>query len=174
MIYFILAGLIVLLDQVSKFLLSTSMTLGGTSELIPGFIRLTYVHNTGAAFSFLSDMRWLLVAVTFIVLVVIVYILIRYGAKLGLIGRLGLSFILGGALSNFIDRAIFGYVADFFEFEFVRFAVFNVADIFITVGGIGFCLYYLFHRDDMGGDFMLFERRKKPVKTEDDRDTDQL
>jgi signal peptidase II len=117
------------------------------------------MRNTGAAFSFMSDMRWVLVAVSFAVMAAVTYILIRYGDKLRLVGRLGLTGVLGGAFSNFIDRAVFGYVADFFEFEFVRFAVFNIADIFITVGGIAFCLYYLFNRD-IGNEFMLFGGRK--------------
>lgn len=162
MIYFIIAALIVLCDQAVKYMLSTAMTLGESAPLIPGLIGLVYVRNTGAAFSFLADMRWLLVAVSFIAMIIIGYILIRYRTKLGLFGRLGLSFILGGAFSNFIDRALFGYVPDFFEFQFVRFAIFNVADVFITAGGIMFCIYYLFHRDDIAGDFVLFGR--KPVK----------
>lgn len=185
--YFILAALIVLLDQTSKYFLTlkmqTVLEAGGSSVgLIPGIIRMTYVRNTGAAFSFMSDMRWLLVAVTLVVMAVIVFILVRYRDKLGVWGSLGLAGVLGGAFANFIDRALFGYVADFFEFEFIRFAVFNVADIFITVGGLTFCLYYLFHRD-IGDDFVLFGRRKAPQNApeppvkpekepEDGRDTD--
>jgi hypothetical protein len=67
-------------------------------------------------------------------------------------GKLGLAAVLGGAMGNFIDRLAIGYVVDMFEFEFVNFAVFNVADIFITLGCIVFGLYYIFHsktpRDD--------------------------
>ncbi|UOO37653.1 signal peptidase II [Oscillospiraceae bacterium CM] len=144
MVYFILAAFIVLLDQMSKYYLALRLAPGKTAALLPGILHMTYVKNTGAAFSFLSDMRWVLVAVSAAVIILIVIIMLRYGQKMSLVGRLGLAFVLGGAFSNLIDRVALGYVADFFEFEFVRFAIFNVADIFITVGGMVFCLYYIF------------------------------
>jgi signal peptidase II len=163
MIYFILAALIVLLDQMSKYLLTMKLSGGEIDRLLPGLLRMEYVRNTGAAFSFLSDMRWVLVAVSAVVIVLIAVGLIRYRDKIDLVGKLGLAFILGGALSNLADRALFGYVSDFFEFEFVRFAVFNVADIFITVGGVVFCLWYLFSgskRDSLREEFMLGRKKK--------------
>ncbi len=154
MIYFIISALIVLLDQVSKYFLSLQLSPGETVQLIPGVINMIYVENTGAAFSFLSDMRWLLISISSIAVILLVVLLIRFGSKMKPIGRIALASVLGGAVGNLIDRAFFGYVADFFEFAFISwFAVFNVADIFITVGGIGFCIYYLFSRDDIIKDF---------------------
>ncbi len=164
MIYFIISALIVVLDQASKYFISLQMSSESTAELIPGIIRLAYVENTGAAFSFLRDMQWLLVAVSFIVIVLLILLMLRFGSKIKPIGRLGLAMVLGGAIGNLIDRALFGYVVDFFEFEFIRFAVFNVADIFITIGGIVFCLYYLFKREDIINNFTwgeLFTGKKK-------------
>jgi signal peptidase II len=145
MIYFIIAVVIVLADQAVKYLITLDLVAGEQIALIPGIIHLTYVENTGAAFSILSDMRWVLVAVSSIASLVIIYILIKYKSKMELIGKLSLAFILGGALGNLIDRAVMGYVVDVFEVEFIRFAVFNVADCFITIGGIAFCFYYFIH-----------------------------
>lgn len=164
MIYFIIAALIVLLDQISKYFLTIRLSDGEAVRLLPGLLRMVYVRNTGAAFSVLSNMRWVLVAVSSVVIMLIIVGLIRYRDKIDRFGKLGLGFILGGAVANLIDRALFGYVADFFEFEFIRFAVFNVADVFITVGGVVFCLWYLFagfKRDGLREDFIIIGRKKK-------------
>lgn len=151
MLYFIIAALIVMLDQISKYYLTLQLSSGPDINLIPGVIRLTYQENTGAAFSFMSDMRWVLVGISSVVVIVIIAALIKYRDKFDLVLKLGLAAVLGGAFSNLLDRVIFGYVADFFEFQFVRFAVFNVADIFITIGGIVFCIYYLFNHSKFEG-----------------------
>ncbi len=164
MIYFIISALIVLLDQASKYFMSIHLSSDKTAELIPGVVGLVYVENTGAAFSFLRDMRWVLVGVSLVVIVLLVLLLARYGNKIKPVGRLALACVLGGAFGNLIDRALFGYVVDFFEFEFVHFAVFNVADVFITIGGIVFCIYYLFQRDDLIREFswgQLFTGKRK-------------
>ena len=172
MIYFIIAALIVLLDQVSKYFLSIQLADGQTLQLIPGVINMVYVENTGAAFSFLSDMRWILVSVSAIAIVLLVILLMRYGRRMKPLGSLSLAFVLGGAFGNLIDRALFGYVVDFFEFAFVRFAVFNVADIFITVGGVAFCLYYLFSRDELLNDISWGKKKPQDVKAADNDDTE--
>jgi signal peptidase II len=175
MMYFIIAALIVLLDQLSKYFLTMKLSGGEIVRLLPGLVRMEYVRNTGAAFSFLSDMRWVLVGVSTVVIVAIAVGLVRYRNKIDLVGKLSLAFILGGAFSNLIDRALFGYVSDFFEFEFVRFAVFNVADIFITVGGVAFCLWYLFNgskRDSLRDEFMLVKRRKAGPEAENTKEKD--
>lgn len=151
MLYFIIAALIVMLDQISKYYLTLQLSSGQDINLIPGVIRLTYQENTGAAFSFMSDMRWVLVGISSAVVIVIIAALIKNREKFDLVLKLGLAAVLGGAFSNLLDRVIFGYVADFFEFQFVRFAVFNVADIFITIGGIVFCIYYLFNHSKFEG-----------------------
>lgn len=145
MLYFIIAVVIVLADQAVKYLITIDLAAGEQIALIPGIIHLTYVENTGAAFSILSDMRWVLVAVSSVCSLVIIYILLKYKNKIEVFGKLALACVLGGALGNLIDRAVLGYVVDIFETEFIRFAVFNVADCFITVGGIAFCIYYFFH-----------------------------
>lgn len=142
MLYFIFAALIVLLDQLFKYYISMTVDFGAHVALIPGVIRLTYVENTGAAFGlFSNNARWVLVAVSGVCTVVMIVVLLRY--KMRSWGRIGLAMVLGGAVGNLVDRVAIGYVVDMFEFEFVNFAVFNIADIFITVGGILFILYYI-------------------------------
>lgn len=174
MIYFIIAAFIVMLDQIVKYFITLNMGPGVTAPLIPGIIRLTYHENTGAAFSFMSDMRWVLVGISGVVIILLVAGMIRYRDKLNPVGKLALAAVLGGAVSHLLDRAILGYVVDFFEFEFVRFAIFDVADCFITVGGIVFCIWYLLSsgkNDDLRKEFMLYGRRKAeagPVKPDDD------
>jgi signal peptidase II len=147
MLYLIIAAAVVLLDQLSKHFL-TLLVKDGIVPLIPGIIRLVYVENTGAAFSLFSDMRWPLVVTSLIAIAAILVGIFRYRRELGRPACLALAFILGGAVGNLVDRVLFGYVADFFEFEFVRFAVFNVADIFITLGGIAFVLLFLLRPSD--------------------------
>lgn len=162
MTYFVLAMLIVLVDQAVKYLITIDLAAGGQIALIPGLIHLTYVENTGAAFSILSDMRWLLVAVSFVCSLIIAFILLKYKDKIEVIGKIALAFVLGGALGNLVDRAVLGYVVDVFEVEFMRFAVFNVADCFITVGGIAFCIYYFVH----SGKQDKIKKRKAATKKE--------
>jgi signal peptidase II len=109
-------------------------------SLLPG-IRLTYTENTGAAFSMLDGgaARWFLVAVSSLAVIFIILAVCKRWIP-GLFGIISISCVLGGAAGNLIDRASRGYVVDMFEFTFVNFAIFNVADVFITVGGICFCL----------------------------------
>lgn len=166
LIYFIIAALIVMIDQLAKYLITTQLTFGEQIPLIPGVIHLTYIRNTGAAFSFMADMRWVLVVVSAVVIVLLIGGMIRYRDKISLVGMLALTAVLGGAFSHLFDRAVFGYVVDFFEFEFVNFAIFDVADCFITVGGILFCIYYLFKRDEINNEPRGSKRSSKVLDVE--------
>jgi signal peptidase II len=109
-------------------------------SFFPG-IELIYAENTGAAFSLLSGggARWFLVAVSAAAVVLIITAVCKGWVK-GLLGVISASCVLGGAAGNLIDRAVNGYVVDMFAFTFVNFAIFNVADIFITAGGVCFVL----------------------------------
>jgi signal peptidase II len=140
MLYIIIAILAVALDQLFKYYITATLAAGSQISLIPGIIHLTYLENTGAAFSFMSGMRWILVGISVVCAVIILIII--YRARFGMGGKILLSLVLGGALGNLIDRAWHGYVVDMFEVEFMDFAVFNIADIFITVAGALFVIYY--------------------------------
>jgi signal peptidase II len=142
MLYLLLAAIIVALDQIVKRWASGNLQGLGTVEFIPGILNFRYAENTGAAFSMLKDMRWLFISVSIIASAVIVYIILARKIR-SVWGLLPLSMVLGGAVGNLIDRIFAGYVVDRFEFAFVRFAIFNVADMFVTVGGILFIAYYV-------------------------------
>jgi signal peptidase II len=141
MLFFIFSALIVLLDQLFKYWVTVSVDPVGQVELIKGVIRITNVRNSGAAFGLFPDTRWVLVAISGVCIVVIAATMVYYKGNQW--GKLGLAGVLGGALGNFIDRLALGSVIDMFEFEFMNFAIFNVADIFITLGGLLFCISLL-------------------------------
>ena len=141
-LFLILSVIIVAGDQIFKHWIVQNIELGGQLPMIPGVIRLTYLRNTGAAFSMFEGMRWPLVVIACICYVAITLFLVR--AKTNPWNKVGLSMVLGGAIGNLIDRIRFGYVVDMFETEFVDYAVFNIADICITLGGILFCVVFIF------------------------------
>ncbi len=143
MLYLLFAAVVAVGDQLCKKWTVANLELFEKARLIPGVLRLTHIRNTGAAFSMLESMRWLLVSVSVVATAVLIIYILR--SRIGVVGKLSAAGVLGGAVGNLIDRASIGYVVDMFEFEFVEFAVFNVADCFITVGAIIFAVYYITH-----------------------------
>ncbi|MCL2366938.1 MAG: signal peptidase II [Oscillospiraceae bacterium] len=141
MLIFVFSALVVVLDQFFKRWVVRAIPLHDNMDLIPGVIGLTHLQNTGAAFSILAGQRWLLAAIAFVACLVLVFILLRYTE--GFWGTLGLAAVLGGAVGNLIDRIFYGYVIDMFRTLFVNFAIFNIADIFITLGFITFCIHFI-------------------------------
>jgi len=141
MLAFVFSALVVLLDQFFKRWIVRTIELHETVELIPGIIGLTHIHNTGAAFSILAGQRWLLAGIAFAACLVLVFVLLRYTE--GFWGTIGLAAVLGGAVGNLVDRVLYGYVIDMFRTLFINFAIFNVADIFITLGFITFCVHFI-------------------------------
>ena len=149
MVYAIVVLCVLILDQAVKYWVLLNIAPEAAIPFIPGFIELTNHHNTGAAFGILENGRWFFVAVTVVFTAVVIFLISKKIIKTGL-GRLMLVLVLAGGLGNGIDRAINGYVIDMFRFEFMRFAIFNVADIFITVCGLLFCVHLLFHKETPG------------------------
>ena len=127
------------------FLQGLHSLFGGLSHSLslPHLLHLPYVQNTGAAFSLLEEHTWILTIVSLVVSVLLVVLLVKKVFPRPF-AMAALSMVLAGAVGNLIDRALLGYVTDMFETLFMRFAVFNVADICVVVGGIAFCVYYLF------------------------------
>jgi len=146
MLCFVFAALVVLLDQFIKQWVVRTLPYEVATDLIPGLIGLFYTHNSGAAFSLLAGQRWILAGISLIASIVLVFVLLRYTE--GFWGTLGLSAVLGGAVGNLVDRVFHGYVVDMFrfdfafKFEFLRF-IFNVADVFITLGFVTFCIHFI-------------------------------
>ena len=146
MLYSIVGILVIILDQLVKYWVDKNINwTHPTIELIPKVLSLVRVQNDGAAFSFLSGGSariWFIVLTAVFALLVVLALATNFVS--GRFGRWCLVLITAGGLSNMIDRVRFGYVIDMFKFELFDFAVFNVADIFITVFAIAFILYILF------------------------------
>ncbi|MDL2288065.1 signal peptidase II [Oscillospiraceae bacterium OttesenSCG-928-F05] len=142
MIYFLISALIVGADQLVKYFAVERLVGAGPVTLIPGVIQLRYAENTGAAFGILKDQRWLFIVITVLAVVAIIYLIAakKFPSKPAM---WSLAMILGGAVGNWIDRVRQGFVVDMLEFTFMNFAIFNVADIFVTVGGVLFCICLL-------------------------------
>lgn len=139
--------LLVILDQAVKYLVKTNIPLGGSADFLPGILGLTHIHNNGAAFSMLEGARWFFILLTVAFVVFGFWVLFTKKLRHPL-GKWSWVLVLAGAIGNLIDRCLYGYVVDMFEVQFMHFAIFNVADIFVVVGGILFCVYYLFLHDD--------------------------
>ena len=134
------AGLV--LDQWLKAWVSANIPLGEAMPLLPGVMELRTVHNYGAAWSSFSGMRWLLVAVTSLIVLAVLFVLARRIVRHPL-GVLAGSLIISGGLGNIIDRVRLGYVVDMFNLLFIEYPVFNVADICVVSGAVLGVIYYL-------------------------------
>lgn len=133
LLYYLIAAVIIALDQWTKHLVLNYMERGESIPLIADVFHLTSHRNMGAAFGILQNQRWLFIVITIAVVVGIVFSLIRIGKKQPRTS-LALSLVLGGAIGNFIDRATTGQVVDFLDFTLINFPIFNVADMAITIG----------------------------------------
>lgn len=144
MIYAIVAVLVLIADQWLKYWVTANITLEtGSQPLIDGVIKLVNTHNEGAAFGLLDNVpfaRWILLGLA-AALCIVVIILIAKRTFPGKFPTWCMVLFMAGALGNCIDRSIYGYVVDMFKLEFVSFAVFNVADIFLTVSCLLFIIY---------------------------------
>lgn len=148
MVLAVVAILMIFIDQGVKFLTVTNFSVGEVSDLIPGVISLTRMHNTGVAFSFGAGINGkLLAGISFVIVLILVVILATKKIK-DRGQRWALIFVVAGAVSNALDRLVSGYVVDMFKFEFMNFGIFNVADICIVCGIIVFAILWI--RGDSG------------------------
>lgn len=148
MLYFILAAALVAVDQIVKLLVRTNLSLGDTVDFIPYVLGLTHYRNTGAAFSLFHEHTWLLTLISAVVSAVILGAMVKKVFRHPA-GQICLAVVLAGAVGNLIDRLFLGYVTDMFQTLFMNFAIFNVADICIVLGGIAACMYVLFFYDKL-------------------------
>lgn len=144
MLYAILAAALVALDQIVKYLVRANIPLGGNLPFIPYLLDLTYVQNTGAAFSLLNSHTWLLTLISAVVVAAMCWLLVK-GFFKNALGRWAAALVLAGGMGNLIDRVLLGYVTDMFQTVFMDFAVFNVADCCITIGVPLLFLYVWFY-----------------------------
>lgn len=127
-------GLIVI-DQVSKFLAIVKLAPIENITVIPGILDFTFVKNYGAAFGILQGQRWFFVIITIVILggILVAFWKLPKQREFDYV-RWTLLVLAAGAVGNLIDRFFRGYVVDFFEFTFISYPVFNVADIYVVVG----------------------------------------
>lgn len=134
-IFIVTAAVVLALDLLTKYLISSGMELHSSITLIPGVLDLTYIENEGMAYGLLAGKQFLLQAFTIIVILVILGYVISKRNKLPGSERIAFALIVGGGLGNLISRFARGSVVDFIDFTFTSiFNIFNIADIGITAG----------------------------------------
>lgn len=182
MLYAIVALLVIILDQWTKFWVAGHIALNtGSRELIPGLIKLVNIHNDGAALGFLSGKN---AGMLFIILCAVftIFVIVALATKLikSSVGRWSLLFIMAGGLSNCIDRLLSGYVQDMFMPTFMdNLPIFNVADIFITVFCLVFILFVLFggksdeDEDDESDEEEYEDDEDEEVEEDEDEDEEE-
>ena len=145
---FISILLLIALDQVVKWYVVKEIPLGGMRRFIPKVVSLTYLKNSGAAFSMLENQQWFFAIITLIAMgAAFVYLYRHIKGSLWLL--LGLTLIISGGIGNFIDRLRQGFVVDMFHLDFMNFAIFNVANIYLSIG-VGLLLIYLLREESHG------------------------
>ena len=189
MLYAIVGMLVIIADQYIKFWVQGHIAVNEAEEFIPGILSLANVHNDGAAFGFLAGSG---VRLPFIILAgvfaVVVILALATNLISGKLARWSIVLVTAGALSNCLDRVLYGYVQDMFKLEFMNFPVFNLADVFITVFAFIFALAVIFGktRKDDEDEFFEDEEEEEPAprrkqksknrrarKEEDDEDEDE-
>ena len=125
---------VVALDQYTKYLTVANIALYSEVELLPGFLGLTYVKNTGAAFSSFQGQQWLFALIFILFTAAVLWEYFKKPMPFTLLERFCIASIYAGGLGNMIDRVRLGYVVDMIETKFMEFPVFNVADCFICCG----------------------------------------
>lgn len=140
-IYVLIIGGLIILDQLSKILIVKNMTEGQSIQVIDRFFHLTSIRNTGAAWGSFKDQTGLLSIISILSVVLFTYFLVKDGDLVNKkIFTISMLFILSGTLGNLIDRIARKEVIDFLDFYLFRynFPVFNVADVLLTLGMFGF------------------------------------
>lgn len=147
---------IIAADQFTKYLTVANIALYEDIPFIPGLLQLTYVQNTGAAFSSFEGQQWLFALIFVVFTGLILWEYRKKAMGFTTLERWCIAAIYGGGLGNMIDRIRMGYVVDMIETTFVEFPVFNVADCFITCG----CILLMAHLILFNKDFWKDDKKK--------------
>lgn len=160
-LWVVFAAFGVFLDQITKNMAVSDLKGQGAKQFIPYIFDLIYVENRGAAWGMFADHRWVFMSVSTVAVILMTAVLFFY-AKEHKMFCISLAAVISGGIGNMIDRVANGYVVDFLRFAFYPdFPVFNIADIFVTVGCISLAVYMIFI------DKTIF-REKIPQEVEDD------
>lgn len=137
---------LIVLDQITKLVAVAHLKGQNSFVLIPDVFELHYLENRGAAFGILQGQKWLFVVCTTLFVLVLCFLYLRTPpTKKFFFLRIVMVLFLSGAIGNFIDRMRQNYVVDFFYFSLIDFPIFNVADIYVTVGAAALILLILFY-----------------------------
>jgi len=145
MLYAVMIIIMVVLDRWSKIWAQDVLMKMDTMPLLQDIFHLTYVENTGAAFSMLRGKVGFLIFFTALVLIgLCIMLIVSIRKKESKVLLVALAMVIGGAIGNMYDRIVLGYVVDYFDFRLINFAVFNVADVFVVCGSILLGIYLIF------------------------------
>ena len=166
----IIIGLLTALDQLTKFIITSSFTLYESRPVIKNVFSLTYIRNTGTAWGLFQGQRVIFLIIAAIILVLSFYIMGNIvGQKRYIWAEISIILLVSGAIGNMIDRYNLGYVIDFLHFELIDFPVFNLADIFVVCSMILLIILIMFVYKDEDIDYIL--GKDKNISTETDDET---
>ena len=137
---------IILIDQISKFLISTTLGFERSITIIPKVINFTFVKNKGAAFSIFSNSTMILTFTSVFVSLILITLILKSPPK-SYWNSIGVSYLLGGTLGNGIDRLLKGYVIDFLDLVPIDFPIFNIADISINIAIVCFLIDLIINKN---------------------------
>ena len=168
MIYILAVVLCVAADQAVKLWTVANLGLYESAPLIPGIMELYYIRNTGGGFSILTGQTWFLAVLTAVLMLGIAALLVKKVFTHPM-AVWPLVLIIGGGIGNLIDRVRLGYVVDMFNLQFMKYPVFNVADILVVCGAILFSVYYLLLHDKVTRKELPAEKTEETSHDEDDQ-----
>lgn len=130
-IYLAIVLILVTFDYIIKTKIKTIMQLGDSIDVIKNFFSITYVQNTGAAFGMFKNQKILFLIVGIVAIFILVYSFSKTDNK---IAKISISMVISGAIGNIIDRLLYGFVVDMFDFHAIWSYVFNFADVCVVLG----------------------------------------
>jgi len=150
------SAIIILLDQMTKILISRSLSYGESISIIGNILKFTYIKNPGMAFGIQIGNRLFFTLFALIASIVILVYLFRLKPE-NFLARFALASIFGGAVGNLIDRIAYKEVIDFIDIRIIRWPVFNIADIAVTIGMILLIAFVIFNNKDLESEEEQFE-----------------
>ena len=158
----VLAAILIVFDQFTKWLAITRLKGQEAFVLIKGVFELDYLENRGVAFGMFQDQRWPILIFGALFMIAIIFIIFRLpeGKKYNILQIL-LVCIVAGGIGNMIDRFFLGYVVDFFSFVLINYPIFNVADCYVVCATIGLFIMFLFVFKDEELTFLSLKRKDK-------------
>ncbi|MRI84798.1 signal peptidase II [Aerococcaceae bacterium WS4759] len=148
-IAYLVALLMVLVDQIIKKWTTSSLQLHESRSGIDGLFDFYYIRNEGAGWGILQGRMWFFYVVTFVIIVYLIYLIYKHRQG-SLFLKCTYGLLLGGAIGNLIDRIINGYVIDMFRLTFMNFPIFNVADMALSIGVVLLIIQVLMTEDTEG------------------------